>query len=233
MTTPASRPALPASDLARRLEWESSVTILRVGIATMGIGALATMVALRVAAPEQPSRLIGPTLMLFIVLLGAVLLRSGRQRATVNVLLYGTWSAVSIVALFTGGVRAPVMFIYPVIVVTSGWLANERATRVFTVLSVAMIAILVVAERSVDLPGVRSLPILSATVLVGACVVSGALTIALVSAYRRKLEDLERVRDDLTRGTAALEASRADALAARVTLEATLDAVPDLLLEVR
>jgi len=232
MTKSIPRPALPASDLARRLEWESSVKILRVGIATMAVGALATMVALRVAAPEHPLRMIGPGLLLFVVLAGAAFLRSGRQRATVNLLLYGTWSAVSLVALFTGGVRAPVTFIYPVIVVTSGWLANERATRVLTGLSVAMVALLVIAERTFELPGVRSLPILSATVLVGVCVVSGALTIALASAYQGRLEDLERTRDELTRGAAALEASRADALAARSTLEATLDAVPDLLFEV-
>jgi hypothetical protein len=65
------------------------------------------------------------------------LLAVGRLRASLAVLVWGTWLAVVGITLFYGGLRGSLVILYPLLIMTGGWLLGARAALALAVLTVS------------------------------------------------------------------------------------------------
>ena len=113
-------------------------------------------------------------------------------------------------AVFTGGVRAPVALGYPVFIVMCGWQIGARAAMIAVGATVLAVVGLAAAEAKQLLPAAPLyLPAMHASVLVVVSLLGAAMIVLLVKAYRGKLNQLHRSREDLRRHSGEVEASRA------------------------
>ena len=199
--------ASPGSQLA----WEPTRSVLGYAIASLLIGALAFLVALRILAPDQHLRAFGSGTVCLVALVGWYLLSRGRLKATVNVLAYGAWIVATGTAVITGGVRAPVVIVYPVIILMIGWLVSPRAGLVVTVISLASTLCLVLAEAWAFLPVPLATPsALYAVIQAILAVLSLVLIDRFVSSYQSRLDELRKLGSALAERTRDLEASKAE-----------------------
>ncbi|MBK6294521.1 MAG: hypothetical protein IPF55_09570 [Rhodoferax sp.] len=81
-------------------------------------------------APERHERLLGPGLIALVALVGAWPVHIGRIVSARWFLASGIWIAFTLIATFTGGVRAPVALGYPVFIVMCGWQIGARAAMI-------------------------------------------------------------------------------------------------------
>ncbi len=188
-----------------------SQAFLRFSIATLLVGAVSALVALRIVAPDQMVRSLAPLLVFFVALTGWYFLAHGRMQTTRFVLAFGIWVAVTGTAVFTDGVRAPVVVGYPILILSTAWLISARAAVVLAALTVAATVALVVAESWGLLPN----SLHSSSVMYGGdqsviYIVSTLLAVFLVRAYQRQVNELHKVGRDLTRRTLDLETSKSE-----------------------
>ena len=187
----------------RRFLWAS--------IAVLAVGAVSALVGLAVFAPGQWARAIGPATAALIAAVGAGLLLLGRNRAAVRWMGVGIWLTVTGMVLFTGGVRAPAVIAYPVIIVVLGWLISARAAIWACVATVLATFGFIVAESAGWLPA--PFPS-SASMYAGdqiiVHVLAAMLSVALVRTHRRRLKELRRAGQELQLRSEALEASKAE-----------------------
>ena len=136
----------PGDAIEDPVSWEPSRDFLKYSIATLLVGALAFLLALQQVALNSAVRSIGPVLGSLVALCGWFFLWQGNTRRAVNVLARGAWGVVTGAAVFNGGVRTPVVVVYPLIVIFVGWLIGARAAQKLAYLSVATTAAFVLAE---------------------------------------------------------------------------------------
>lgn len=212
MTNGYEPPAHPDGKVDPPAAWEPSLVFLKFTIITMLAGAAVSLLALRIFAPEQPLRSFGPVLMFLLAVVGWYLLARGKIQATVKVLSYGVWLAITAIAVFTNGVRAPIVVAYPIIILMIGWLISSRQALRVAALTVLATAGLVLAETRGWLPTpVSNVPVLHGVVQVVVAILSAGLIVFLVRAYRKRLDELGRTGGDLAASKAELQ--RAQALA--------------------
>ena len=191
--------------------WEPTPFVLKVAIAALLAGGLVSLVALRLFAPTQILRSGGPGLVLLVSLTAWYFLRRGKIRTTVNVLTLGTLASLFAISVFTGGVRAPVFMVFPVVVLVTGWLSGQRIALLLLGLTAVMAICLLLAESMNYLPEPPpSLPVLYAIVQVTLSVLSLLLMGSLVGAYKERLQELQQAGRDLAHRTRDLEASKAE-----------------------
>ena len=107
----------PRSDSAknRALLSDISVSILSRCIAAVMLASFALALALLTLAPGQMER-VGSALAVFLVGLAAwYFLRWGLVRVAIYVVVVGLWASVTGIVVLTGGVRAPLVILYPLI----------------------------------------------------------------------------------------------------------------------
>ena len=172
-------------------------------------GALAALLALRLLAPEQNGRMLGPLLLFGVALTASVLLRRGWTEAAKYVLAFGSWGVATAVAIFTGGVNAPVVGAFPAIILIVGWMINTRTAQVMGALSVLLTIALATAESMHLLPGYfPSSPAIRGGDQIVIFIASTLLAVFLVNAYRQRLAQLRQLSQDLAARTRDLEASK-------------------------
>lgn len=190
--------------------WGPSKHFIYLTLAALQIGAALVAIALLVFAPDNRMRLLGPGLVSIIGLIGIWLASSGRIVSARRFLACGLWLTFSVVASFTGGVRAPVTFAYPIFIVMCGWQLSARAAWIATVATVLATLAMMMAETRGLLPEAPLyLPAMHGSVLIVVSLLAVAMIVLLVGAYRKKLEQLQRSRESLRRHSEDLEASRA------------------------
>ncbi len=193
------------------ISWEPSRAVLKYTIAAQLAAAVAIFAALRIFAPEQIVRTGGSVLIALVALIGWYLLARGRIRATVKVLAYGVWIVATGVAVFTGGVRAPGIISYPVIILVFGWLISWRSALHLTGLTLLTTAGFVAAE----LWGILPAPLTTPAALYGAvqCVVA-ILALLLIGrlgqSYQNRIRELRSLGSDLALRTQDLEATKVE-----------------------
>jgi diguanylate cyclase (GGDEF)-like protein/PAS domain S-box-containing protein len=188
-----------------------SKKFLKFAIVVLMVAAVSALLALRLIAPDQNVRVMGPLLVLVIVLTGWYFLRRGRIQIAKNVMAFGLWGIVTGVAIFTGGTRAPVVTTYPVLILVVAWILSSRAAVVITCLTVAATAGMVAGEAWGVMPApLPSLPIMHGGDQVVIYVLSIFLAVALVQAYKNRLQELQEVGISLSARTVDLEASKAE-----------------------
>ncbi len=185
----------------------------------LGLSGVALM-ALRIVVPDQPIRALAPMLVALVAIVGWYFLTNGRIRAAKNILVFGVWSALTAIAVATGGVHAPVVAAYPVVILMTAWTISSRAALVVTGLTLIATFGLLVGESAGILP--KSLSS-SSTVHAGDQIViyilSVALAVLLVREYKNRLNDLRQVGADLTGRTLELELKEAELNRAQVVAE--------------
>lgn len=211
MNKPSSSATQTKDKLDDPLLWEPSLAFLKLAIGALLFGAVTSLIALRVLAPEQTMRTVGPILGSLVALAGWFFLVRGRVQTARNVLSIGTWIIVTCIAALTGGTRAPIVIGYPAIIFIIGWVIGTRAAIVVAALTATSIVGFVLGESMGFLP----LPPPSPAVLHGILQIivftlSTTLVVILVRSYQNRLKDLAGLGHDLARRTEELEASRAD-----------------------
>jgi PAS domain S-box-containing protein len=201
----------PRDEIGKPMSWEPSQAFLKFAIVTLLFGSAGALTVTLVFAPEQNARAAAQALLALTALTGWYFLSRGRPLATINVLAFGSWIAVTILAGMTGGVRGPVIIAYPAIVILIGWLIGWRAALVTAGLTAVIICSFVLAESWKFLP----IPLPTSPVMYGALQIiilalSAALIAFLARAYQSRLNDLHSMSRDLAQHMAALEVSKAE-----------------------
>ena len=212
----------PRSDPSknRALSNDTAVPILRYCITAVMLGSIALALALLTLAPDQMER-IGSAMAVFLVGFAAwFFLRRGLVRVAIYVLVAGLWASVAGVVVFTGGVRAPLVILYPSVIMVVGWLVSPRAAVVTGGGTVVFTLWLLWLESMGWLPSAfPSSPLMYGSEQVIVYSLTAVLTYLLVRAYLRHSKELRRVSDFLTLRTVALEASQAELKQAQVALQ--------------
>lgn len=211
MNKPSSSATRTKDKLNDPLLWEPSLAFLKLAIGALLFGAVTSLIALRVFAPEQSMRTIGPILGSFVALAGWFFLARGRVETARTVMSIGTWIIVTGIAALTGGTRAPIIIGYPAIIFIIGWMISARAAMMVAALTAASIVGFILGESMGFLPPPPPNPsVLHGILQIIVFTLSTTLVVILVRSYQNRLKDLAGLGHDLARRTEELEASRAD-----------------------
>lgn len=142
----------PGDQIENPISWEPSLAFLKYAITSLLAGALAFLIAVRIFEPQELLRAFGSVLVALVAVTGWYLLSRSRIQATINVLAYGSWVIATAMSAFTGGVRAPIVIAYPLIILMIGWMNRSRAALVAAGLTVTTTVGFVLAESWGFLP---------------------------------------------------------------------------------
>jgi two-component system sensor histidine kinase/response regulator len=191
--------------------WEPSGAFLGFAIGSLLVGAAAALITVVVFVPQQMARGIAPSMLILSALAAWYLLSQRRTRAALYLLAVGSWITVTGLAVFTGGVRAPVVIAYPAIIILVGWLIGVRPALFVAGLTAAATLGLILAESWASLPTPLPTPAAMHGVLQLIIIaLSVALITVLARAYKNRLRELDRLDRELAGQMAELKASRAE-----------------------
>ncbi len=186
------------------------LTLLRYVVAALLLGPVVTLFALGVVRPEMSVDFIAPPMVFMLGLGGWYLLSRRKIGAAIRFMVMGAWIAVTGIALYTGGIRSPVVVVYPVIILMSGWLDTARTAKLVGALSVLMAVCLFFIERYGWLPHPMPTPetvFLAHQILI--YLLSAVLIVFVLHAYTTRLTELRSVKDNLTNLSKELQQSEA------------------------
>ncbi|MBK6648777.1 MAG: PAS domain-containing protein [Betaproteobacteria bacterium] len=193
-------------DVDNQAEWEPSPVFLKYALATLFVGALCFIGVIYVMTPDQTGRYLGPAMGAAIAVLARGLLAAGNPLASLRLLAFGTWVLTTVIAITQAGVRTPVVFAYPVVLLLIGWLFSARAAVTAGALTVAVIVGLV----AVEVAGLRSAPPETPAAMYGVVevllvVLSVFMINFLIRSYKTRLAELKHAAFDLARRTQEAE----------------------------
>ncbi len=132
--------------------WEPSLAYLKLTCGLLFIGAMCFMLMIRVVAPDQTGRYLASAIAGVVALSAWLLAAQGQIKTAVYMLAIGAWIVITGIAFFFGGVRAPVIYAYPISIVLFGWLISSRLAIWLAGLSATIIIGFVYGESSGFLP---------------------------------------------------------------------------------
>jgi diguanylate cyclase (GGDEF)-like protein/PAS domain S-box-containing protein len=193
-------------DVHNQAEWEPSPVFLKYALATLFVGALCFIGVIYVMTPDQTGRYLGPAMGAAIAVLARGLLAAGNPLASVKLLAFGTWVLATVIAISQAGVRTPVVFAYPVIILLIGWLFSARAAVTAGALTVAVIVGLV----AVEVAGLRLAPPVTPAAMYGVVevllvVLSVFMINFLIRSYKTRLAEVKHAAFDLAQRTQEAE----------------------------
>jgi diguanylate cyclase (GGDEF)-like protein/PAS domain S-box-containing protein len=160
-------------------------------------------------APEQRFRVIGPILMSLATLIGWVLYRKGYVLHSLKFLVLASWGIITGVAVINGGIRVPLAYAYPLVILISGWLISSRMAIVMAILTSLSSVLLVLAEVQGWLyPSPPGSVMLFGVSQVVVSITGALLVIFMVNAYQNRLSMLSSVSEESAQRTRELEAIR-------------------------
>ena len=181
--------------------------LLKVVIGVLFGGAIAATIGLRLFAPEQTIRLLGPFFMLMLSLSGGYFLLRKQIQVTVGILVVGSWISLTGILLITDGIRAPAVVAYPLVILVTGWLINARAALISMMATIVVtLTFWALEDEGILPPAVSSSSLVRAADQIVIYLLSGALAVYFVKSFRRQLQTLRQVSRDLVRRTWDLEA---------------------------
>jgi PAS domain S-box-containing protein len=180
-------------EIASSMSREFSVKFLRYVLAILMAGTAAFLAVVRIVAPDQIERTIGPALAIVLMATVWILLWRGRTRTAVNVMAVGTWLIVTGICIFNGGVRTAIVIVYPLLIMYVGWRVSLTAAKAVTALNVVTIFGFVLAESWGFLPKAPPTPaVMYGVIQILALALASILIVSLVRAYQSRLRELER-----------------------------------------
>ena len=197
-----------SNEIENPITWETTNSFLNLGIAALMVGAIASLIAVRVVTPDQTLRMIGPGLLFLIGATAWYFLSRNKELAAVNVLGYGTWIVAAVVMIFTGGVHAPIAIIFPAIILMVGWLIGVRLAQILAGLTAALIIWVVLAKSEEWLIGYHfSPPALHGVIQITVALLSAIVVTSTVRAYKNRLIELNKLGNELNVRTLGLQAN--------------------------
>ena len=188
--------------------WEPSIIFLRLTVVILLLGSVAFLAILFSVVPNQTFRAVGPLAMCLVAVAAWFLLSRRRIKACVTLLVIGVWTVATGMSVLNGGVRAPIVIIYPQVILLAGWLLSPRMAFTLAALTVATTFGLVLAESGGILPAQPPTPPAMYWIVQGTVVAVSALLITyLVRSYRNRIGEVQSLGREL--------AHRADVLAAK------------------
>lgn len=139
-----------------RLAQEHAAAFLRLAALCLLFGSIVYFAVLLLGVPGQRMRLAGPAFLVLVCALALYCHHCGKIRPGLLVLGFGLWAEITLLSIITGGVQAPALYLYPLIILMAGWLLNRQLALVFALLSITAIVGLAVAESSTLLPQVAT-----------------------------------------------------------------------------
>lgn len=189
--------------LSRRFLWSAVALVL--------LGEAVYLAVLLTGPPEQWFRASGPVLMTLVALAVGLLLARGKPKAALHTLIYGMWIIITLVAVINGGIRAPLVYAYPLVILTAGWMVSSRAAINVTILTSLTTVALVLAQSQGWLRQPPQAPVmLYAVSQIFVNILAALLIIFLVQAYMRRLAELNTVTARFAQRTRDLEETRTD-----------------------
>lgn len=197
-----------------------SLGLLRLVLLALVLGPLATLVTLSLTAEYATVNSIGPVVMLSVGLGGGWLLHRGRVQAAIRVMVWGVLLGISGIAALTGGLRSPVIVVFPVLILMYGWLDRASHTLLLTA-AVGLVSLgLWAGEAGAWLPAQTPAP-LAIYVLhqLIVYILASVLIVFVLKAYTQRLQELARSGEQLAEQTRLLQQNtdvlnRAQAVAA-------------------
>ena len=215
------------------ITWEPSLAFVRYSISALLIGTALFALVILVFYPEMKWRLVGPVLMALVGLVGWHLIREGRPQVALKTMAVGMWSIVSVLVFFNGGILAPAYYIFPILVMLSGWLLNARAAMTAAVMTSLLTVFFVLVEHLGWLPLTKPAPlVLNGIVLVCILITSALLVNSLVRSYKKQIQELHAINlgyaqraHDLERVKAELHQAQAVARVGSWVYDIALDSM--------
>ena len=188
--------------------WEPSLTVIKWAIGAQVVGSVVFFIALRLLVPNQTVRSATTAIECLIALAGWYLLSRGHVTVAVKFMALGLSVIVTAVAIFAGGVHAPLVIIYPMLILLIGWMLGVHSAAVATGLALCATAGFVVAESMGILPTPQPSPVIVYGVVQALiCILALVLIHRLVTAYQNRLLDLKKTGRDLALLTENLQKS--------------------------
>jgi PAS domain S-box-containing protein len=211
--------------------WERIPSFSILASSFLLVGSVGFLLALYFFVPEQLRGIRGVAGVALAVLAAIALVLSLRrkQKAASFVLIFGTWIYVSVVSFFAGGLRANPIFLYPLIIIMSGWVLGAAFARGFAALTVVVCLGFFIADVAGVLPPQLPTPhILPLVTQVLAISFSAILISAIMRSYLSRLHEVDALNRQLTGAAAELQARENDLQRAQAVAQVgswTLDIV--------
>ena len=191
--------------------WGLSPAFLMYAAGMILIAALSFLLAVRLSAPEQPLRTVAPLLQVGVSAVTLFLMARGRLAAGLATMVWATWTIMTGVLVFYGGVRGTPVVVFPMLIMMCGWLLGARSAMVMGLLSAATTLGLVVAEDFGALPlSPATRPELYGVIQVWCLLLTTFLIVSLVRLYTRRLHQVEKLSRELALRTAEAQTIAAD-----------------------
>lgn len=197
-----------ATPVASSIDRNSTTTLLTWAIVAIVVGAVATLFLLDAWRFALSIRLVGPLLMIGLAGASYLCLRLGRLALATDVMAFGICLVASSIALVTGGVRSPVLPIYPVLILMYGWARHDSSGPLMAGVSIACILALWLINIPHFLPGDQARPdsVYALHVLI-VCLLSGVSIVFIRKAYWQRLHELDLLDGELANYADLLEQS--------------------------
>ncbi|MCC6657605.1 MAG: PAS domain S-box protein [Rhodocyclaceae bacterium] len=199
--------ALQPSD--DQLAEEHAAAFLLMAALSLAAGSLIYLLTLRLAVPDQVARLAGPSVLILVSAFAIYCHRRRRVRAGLLALGIGIWLEITLMAVITGGMKAPAIYLYPLIILMAGWLLGLRLALGFAFMSVLACVVLTLAESAGLIAPVPNRSLLLLVIQAGALIFTTVIVSRIVGSYQARLEDVKRLGTELNERMSALAASEA------------------------
>ena len=189
--------------------WEPSGAYLRLFIGIVLAGDLVFIASIVLLAPSQMVRIAGPIVLALLVGAAAWQLRGGQVKGAIKTMTYGVWLVVTGIAIANGGLRTPIVYAYPVIILSVGLMISARAAFLTTAVTTLTIVGLMLGEMA-GLIAVKTpaLPVMFGVVQISICLMAAGLIGSVVKSYQTRLRELYALGQNLTTRTRLLEESK-------------------------
>ena len=186
---------------------EHAVAYLLLAIVCLAAGSVLYLVTLLIVVPDQTTRLAGPLSLLLVSGLAKYFHSRRKIRAATIVLGIGLWSEVTIMSVITGGLGAPALVLYPLIILTASWLLGMRHALAFAFMSVLVCVLLALAETWHLLPPVSNRPVMSLLIQSGVLIFTAVIANRIVRSYQARLGEVRHLTQQLDNRVTALASS--------------------------
>jgi diguanylate cyclase (GGDEF)-like protein/PAS domain S-box-containing protein len=188
---------------------QTLLPVLRYMVAALLLGPIITVLALGPALTDSPVNLIGPPAIFVLGLAAWYLISVQKINAAIQLSMTGIWVSITGIAIFSGGLRSPVMVVYPVLILMTGWLDGARSAKWMALLSVASSLGLWSAEHLHYLPGQFAPPtVVYAIHQVIIVLLSAVLIVFVVRSFGLRFDQLRETKNTLKSQALALQQSQ-------------------------
>lgn len=192
---------------------QPSPTYVRFGILVIFLGGFVSLILLRVLEPEQTTRTLGPITFLAIGAASWLLSSRGHIKATLLLLICGSWISATGMVVLNGGLQAPMVIVFPLLILLSGWVVSLRAAFAISTLTI-LVTLYIIFRNDMPAP-VHTDPALQGWVQIIIYVISAILVTFMVRSYYQKIEELQQLSQKLSERTQDLEAGKTELIRAQ------------------